>query len=641
MCGITGFVDFRQNTTKEILSDMTDSLYHRGPDACGNYFDIQNDYCIGLGHRRLSIIDLSSSGIQPMHSFDGRYYIVFNGEIYNYNEIKSQLRLIGYNFVSETDTEIIMHSFHEWGNSAIHKFVGMFAFVIYDSFEQTITCYRDRAGVKPFFYYWKDGLFLFASELKALLKHPSFIKEIDLNAVAVYMQLGFIPAPNCIYRNTFKLNPGHYLIFDLKKKELCVNKYWDVFSFYKMPKLKIDFNEASIETEKILEKAFNYRMVSDVPVGVFLSGGYDSTCVTALLQKKSSNKIKTFTIGMGDTSLNEAPYAKKISELLGTDHYEVYCTEREALDIISDLPFYYDEPFADSSAIPTILVSKIARKHVTVALSADGGDEIFGGYDRYVRMIKFQKIFGNIPKPLRKASASLLHTFPLEIFPFLAQNNLLRHRLNKVFSILSDLSNKNLYWSNTFIFSDSEKNYLLNNSSKSIELVCKELFDDFSDFDMLSFASAMDYKTCMANDIMQKVDRATMSVSLEGREPFLDQNIIEWVARLPTEYKISHANQKYILKNIVHNYVDKSLMDRPKMGFATPLNSWLEGELKSLIHKYFDKEFILRQGIFNFNYVNNMVNMFYNGRREKSEKIWTLLMFQMWYEKWIDKQSVL
>lgn len=379
MCGIAGFVDFNARNSKEHLISMTDALMHRGPDASGYYFEQKPQFSIGLGHRRLSIIDLSPAGNQPMQFSNGRYWIIFNGEIYNFAEIKEKLVRLGHHFDTQSDTEVILHAYQEWGMEALEHFIGMFAFVLYDTHLETLICCRDRAGVKPFFYFWKDGVFLFGSELKAFIPNPFFKKEIEINAVGSFMQFGYIPAPHCIFKNCFKLLPAHYLQLNLKTREIETTKYWNVYDFYNRKKLKISVGDAVTETEKVLEKAFNYRMVADVPVGVFLSGGYDSTCLVALLQKNHSKKLKTYTIGFEDEKLNEAKYAREIANLFNTDHHEYYCTEKDALNVIPDLPYFFDEPFADNSAIPTILVSKMARQSVTVALSADAGDEIFGG----------------------------------------------------------------------------------------------------------------------------------------------------------------------------------------------------------------------------------------------------------------------
>jgi asparagine synthase (glutamine-hydrolysing) len=347
-----------------------------------------------------------------MSNEDGTVWVVYNGEIYNFAEIKNKLADLGHQFVTQSDTEVILHAYHEWGASALKYFIGMFAFVIYDTAKENLFCCRDRAGVKPFFYYWKEDVFLFGSELKAFIANPVFQKEIEINAVGSFMQFGYIPAPHCIFKNTFKLLPAHFLIFDLKTKKMETGKYWNVYDHYNRDKLKISISDAINETEKVLEKAFNYRMVADVPVGVFLSGGYDSSCLAALLQKSRTQKLKTFTIGFDDEKINEAKYAKEIASILGTEHHEHYCSEKDALNVIPDLPFYFDEPFADNSAIPTMLVSKMARNSVTVALSADAGDEIFGGYDRYAWMVKYYKKMHAIPQIARKSGAALLRSIP-------------------------------------------------------------------------------------------------------------------------------------------------------------------------------------------------------------------------------------
>lgn len=417
MCGISGFVDLKKLSSDVILKLMTDSLYHRGPDGDDIEFLQANSYQIGLGHRRLSIIDLSETGKQPM-KFE-HLWITFNGEVYNYVEIKNELQNLNHQFVGHSDTEVILHAFAQWGISCIEKFIGMFAFVIYDTRSEDVYCLRDRAGIKPFFYYWKDGLFLFASELKAFHQHPHFKKEINLDAVAAFMQFGNVPTPHCIFNNCYKLKPGHYLKFSLLTSEISLHKYWDVYDAYNKPKLNLSFQEAKTETEKILKSAFDYRMVSDVPVGVFLSGGYDSACVTALLQKDRTDKLKTFTIGVPDIGLNEAPYAKDVAKHLGTEHFEYECTQKEALNLIDGLPYYYDEPFADSSAIPTTLVCMMAKKHVTVALSADAGDEIFAGYNRYDYMMKHGKKLNQLPKFVRKGMSGIMNIVPSDKICFL------------------------------------------------------------------------------------------------------------------------------------------------------------------------------------------------------------------------------
>jgi asparagine synthase (glutamine-hydrolysing) len=634
MCGISGFVDFNKKTERETLEKMNRMLNHRGPDGEGYGIYNTDNAVIGLGHRRLSIIDLTEGGSQPQ-TF-GSLHITFNGEIYNYAEIKKELEQKGHQFHSHSDTEVILHAYKEWGSAALQKFIGMFAFVIYDEASQQLFACRDRAGVKPFFYYWKNGLFLFSSELKAIIQHPAFEKEISTDAVAAFMQFGFIPTPHCIFKNTHKLKPGHFLQVTLSNQLLQTQQYWNVYDAYNKPTLKIDLPEAIEETEKLLTSAFQYRMVSDVPVGVFLSGGYDSSCVTALLQKNNTEKIKTFTIGVPDAGLNEAPFAKEIAAHLGTDHTEYYCTHKEALEIVPQLPYFYDEPFADSSAIPTSLVSKIAREKVTVALSADAGDEIFAGYNRYDYMMRYGKKLKSIPGFMRKSAAAIMDVVPANSIPVFNKKYLFSSRYEKVKTLLKNPSEQNILMSLTSQMSESDLADLFKIPVAKLPTAfeSEELLKE--NHSALAYMMAIDYQTYLLDDILQKVDRATMSVSLEGREPFLDQRIIEWAAQLPMEYKYNNGNKKFIIKEIVHKYLPAKMMDRPKMGFGIPIATWLQTDLKPFVDQYFDEAFVTRQNIFNSGEIQRIKKSFYNGKVERAEKIWYLLMFQMWYDKWIN-----
>ncbi len=634
MCGISGFADFNKNSNRDILEKMNRTIAHRGPDGEGYGIYQARSATIGLGHRRLSIIDLSEGGHQPQSHQS--LHITYNGEIYNYTEVKKELEDKGHQFKSHSDTEVILHAYQEWGTHALQKFIGMFAFVIYDEAKQIIFACRDRAGVKPFFYYYKDGLFLFASELKAIVQHPGFVKEINIDAAAAFLQYGYVPTPHCIYKNACKLKPGHFLQLDLTTTSITTTRYWNVYDAYNKPLLKISLPDAMEETEKILINAFQYRMVSDVPVGVFLSGGYDSACVTALLQKGSTEKIKTFTIGVPDAGLNEAPFAKAVAAHLGTDHTEYYCTQKEALEIVPQLPFYYDEPFADSSAIPTTLVSKIAREKVTVALSADAGDEIFAGYNRYDYVMKYGKKLQRIPGAFRKSVAAVMDKVPADAIPFLNKQYLFHSRYEKVKTFLRNPSEKNLLKNIILQMNGNALSRLFISPVNELPTAfdSEELQED--NFSTLSYLMAIDYQTYLLDDILQKVDRAGMSVSLEGREPFLDHRIIEWAARLPLEYKYNDGNKKYILKEIVHKYVPKQMMDRPKMGFGIPISDWLSSDLKPFVDRYFDEAFILKQGLFNNAEMQRIKKAFYNGKKERAEKIWFMLMFQMWYDKWMN-----
>lgn len=633
MCGISGFIDLKNRSSKEILGNMTDALLHRGPDGSDYRFFQLPDKQIALGHRRLSIIDLSDSGKQPMQF--RQWWITFNGEVYNYNEIKAELSALNHQFTGGSDTEVILHAYAEWGSVCIEKFIGMFAFVIYDTQNEEVFCVRDRAGVKPFFYYWHDGLFLFASELKAFHKHPEFKKEINVQAVASFMQFGNVPSQHCIFTNCYKLKPGHSLTISLKTSAISTHKYWDVYDFYNKPKVDISFSEAKQETQKILTSAFNYRMVSDVPVGVFLSGGYDSTCVAALLQKDRAEKLKTFTIAVPDIGLNEAPYAKAVSEYLGTEHYEYECTQKEALNLIDDLPFYYDEPFADSSAIPTTLVCKMASKQVTVALSADAGDEVFAGYNRYDYLMKYGKRLNQVPAFVRKTTSKMMNYIPADKIPVLRNKYNFSNRYEKLKGLLKDPSPKNMMLNLSRQFDEVEIAQLLKTTILPLETayLSNDLKEAF--FSPLAYMMAIDYQTYLVDDILQKVDRASMSTSIESREPFLDHRIVEWAATLPDNYKYYNGSKKHIIKEIVHDAVPKELLDRPKMGFAIPIDHWLMTDLKDKVNEYLNEHVIETQGIFNPAYVSVLKREFYSGKKELAQKIWYLLMFQMWYQKWM------
>ena len=637
MCGISGFIDYKKSTDLFVLENMNRTMEHRGPDGEGYGIYTAEHANVGLGHRRLSIIDLSEGGSQPK-TF-GKIHITYNGEIYNHAAIKKELEQAGHFFETHSDTEVILHAYSEWGINAVQKFIGMFAFALFNEGTGKLILCRDRAGVKPLFYYMKDGLFLFASELKAFIKHPSFKKEINLDAVASFMQFGYVPAPHCIFKNTYKLKPGHFLEIDIntnKAERLLPLQYWNVYDAYNKPVLKIDYADAIQETENLLKNAFEYRMVSDVPVGVFLSGGYDSACVTAILQKENTQKIKTFTIGMPDAGLNEAPFAKEIAKYLHTDHTEYYCTQKEALEIIPDLPLFFDEPFADSSAIPTILVSRIAKSRVTVALSADAGDEIFAGYTRYDHIMKYGKQFQKIPRVIRKAGAGIMHNISSNSVPVLRNNYQFHSRYEKIKSFLKNPDDQNILKALTKQVADEDLQMLFVNKVNSLPsaLESKELKPEF--YTTLDYAMAIDYTTYLPDDILQKVDRAGMSTSLEGREPFLDHRIIEWAAVLPTNYKYNNGRKKIILKDIVHKYIPEKMMNRPKMGFGIPIENWLRNDLKKFVDKYLDTEFVKNQNIFNAITIEHIKKSFYEGNSVRGEKIWYILMFQMWFDKWMN-----
>ena len=636
MCGIAGIIDFKNNSSSKILEDSTNVLAHRGPDGNGFEFFQEENCQVGLGHRRLAIIDLSTAANQPM--WYKHFCIVFNGEMYNYAEVKIILQQLGHQFTTYSDTEVLLHAWEQWGPQMIHQFIGMFTFVIYNTHKKELICFRDRAGVKPFYYYWQDGLFLFASELKSFHQHPAFKKEINPQALHQFLQYGYILAPLSIFKHTHKLLPGHYLQFSIQHSTFSINKYWDVYDAYNKPKLDISEAEAKAATEKLLISACQYRMVADVPVGVFLSGGYDSTAVTAILQKHQPEKIKTYTIGFFEEDHNEAVYAKKVATLLGTDHTEHYCTTKEAQEIIPDIPFYCDEPFGDSSIIPTTLVSKLARQQVTVALSADAGDETFAGYPKYSMALDFLKKANRIPAFAQKSAGKILNYIPDSLLIKLIGSTALPIKKQRLSQLLqydrSAVNAMDSLFSQVYTSTQLQQLFASNNI-KPISFFDSEdkLNDSVTALDKML---AIDYKTYMPDDILVKVDRAGMSTSLEGREPLLDHRLIEFVAQLPHHFKMKGHNKKYLLKEIVHDYVPKEMMDRPKMGFGVPVFKWLRNELKYYADEYMSDAAFARHGLFKKEGVQHIVNRFYLGDRNYNNLFWYLLMFQMWYKRWMD-----
>ncbi len=624
MCGIVGFIDFNKRLEKSNLEKMLKSLIHRGPDDVGEYFLELDNFNIGLGHRRLSVLDLSSDGHQPFHF--KHLTLIYNGEVYNFKEIRKELISYGFKFKSNTDTEVILKSFYKWGVKSVDRFIGMFSFVIFDRKDKKIYIFRDRAGVKPLYYSFFKGIFLFGSELKSFYQYKDFNKEIDIDVLAQYLQYGYIMQPYTIFKNCFKLEAGYYLEMDLDSKDLKKNKYWDINEFYKLDKFDLGEEEIIDITHKKLEKAFSYRMVSDVPVGIFLSGGYDSSIVTAILQSQIKTKLNTFTIGFYEKGFNEAPYAKEVSKYLGTNHTEYYCTAKEARDIIPTLVEIYDEPFADSSAIPTILVSKLAKKDVSVILSADGGDETFVGYNKYDMVLKFYNKYKKYPYSLRKYLASSINLSSRVLTYSLERRVLKRTALFNANSIEE-------------FFKNMSKHY---NNREIQNLFREDIIELKNDFDRNLFIRddldkvlAIDYGTYMSDNILTKVDRATMSVSLEGREPLLDHNIIEFMARVDNKIKYKNGIKKYILKEITHKYLPKELMDRPKKGFSVPIFKWFKDDLKIYIDYYLNKDRLDEEGIFNSSVVSSKVNGYFNGSITDINEIWYILIFEMWYAKWI------
>ncbi len=643
MCGIAGIWDFENKIEPDLLAAMRDTLSHRGPDDSGIYLDEEHN--LGLGHQRLTILDLTPRGHQPMH-YD-RVWIVHNGEIYNFREIRKTLEAKGHRFESQSDTEVILKSYREWGLEAVDTFRGMFAFCLWDKRENRLFLVRDRAGVKPLYYYFDGRRFIFASELKAILRHPRVERDIDFDALLLYFKFGYIPAPHSIFQKISKLEASSILMLDVERN-IRLSRYWNVLEQFgdASPKASAarpqeesftpdDENEAAEALESILMDSFRLRLVSDVPVGVFLSSGIDSPTVTALLQKETSSPVKTFSIGFEYEALNEAEDAKRIAEHLGTEHHELYCTSQMAIEIIPKVPEIYDEPFGDASAIPTYLVSKFARSHVKVALSADGGDEIFAGYRHHARLGRIHRLISRHHGAARIAAKGLGWEPLKQLLELKIPNIDLRAK--KLDDLTQpDISMSRFFFNGVRIWSDAETTTLLDRSAGVFGDQSKQFEASEGRFqDFMSFMRAADYKQFLPDDILTKVDRATMAVSLEGRDPLLDQRIIEFAARLPSQLIVKEGESKYLLRKILHKYVPRELVDRPKHGFAIPLEIWLRKDLKHLVHDYLNEWRIRREGILNWKTVDQEINRFYSGKITSATRLWLLLEFEMWHEKWM------
>jgi len=619
MCGITGFCDFSRKSERNTLITMTDILHHRGPDDSGYSFYKQSDFNIGLGHRRLSILDLSKHGHQPIKY--KQYEMVYNGEVYNFQEIREELQRHGYEFESDSDTEVILKAYERWGMEALDRFNGMFAISIYDKKNQKILLIRDRIGKKPLYYSVNNGYFIFSSELKSLMLYPDFKKEINRDALNLFLFHGYITAPYSIFKETYKLEAGRYLEFDLKSKDISINTYWSIEESFCNRTLIQDSEEQVLQKlDNILTTSVNYRMISDVPVGAFLSGGYDSSLISAIMQKLSDKPINTFTIGFNEKSFNEANYAKEVATYLGTNHHELYLPIDEASELISEIPKYYDEPFADSSQIPTMLVSKLAKEYVTVALSGDGGDELFCGYNRYDTALDYQK-YKNLSRGYR-------------VFDKLLNMDKFVSKFNQKLMKLGYLnSNENI-----INFKYLSANFYLKNLIKDSSCFIEKRY-----FDILKYSTNIqeqymlqDMVNYLPENILVKVDRASMAYSLESRTPILDYHVVEYAMSIPHAFKYKNGDKKYLLKALTHQYLPKKMMDRPKQGFGIPIQEWLRSDMSYLLDKYLNRTYIQEQNIFEYEELNIIVKNFKRGEEELfNNLIWNIIVFQMWYEEYI------
>jgi asparagine synthase (glutamine-hydrolysing) len=633
MCRIVGIWDFNRGSTAEMLNRMRDSLHHGGPDSADSYFSSHTQ--LMLGHRRLSIIDLSEAGRQPMHY--GDFTVVFNGEIYNYQEIADALKSLGCAFKTGSDTEVLLQAFTVWGKDAVSKFRGMFAFALWDEKNRKLLLCRDRLGVKPLYWYFKDGLFIFASEIKAIQQHPKFDRTISAVGVSLYLQQGYIQAPFSIYENLHKLDPGSFLEID-ENLQIKISKYWDAADVYKNTETaKGNEIELTDRLENLLKDSFRLRMVADVPVGMFLSGGIDSSTVAAILQSESQRKIKSFTIGFENKEYNEAQHAKAIAAHLGTEHHELYCSEKDFEEILELLPDIYDEPFGDSSGIPTYIVSRMAKNEVKVSLSADGGDELFGGYTKYEAVKNYYPKIKKLPYPLRKLAAGVSGAVnPLWLEKNAAQLPILKNYKNIANKFpklrnalkakdLSDFFNR----SSTYI-SKEEQLKLFPYYAERFETEVLPQQDR-----LISYLGMIDLKTYLEGDIMTKVDRATMQLALEGREPMLDHKLVEFALSLPDDMKIRGNSTKYLLRQVLYRYIPKELMERPKQGFSIPIQQWLLGKLRPELEKMtLDKIFAERFGL-NQQELQKIVRAFLAQKKFINPHfIWFLFVLYRWNQRW-------
>ena len=649
MCGIAGIWQSgaRRDEWEGSLWAMSRTLIHRGPDDDGIWLDPAAR--IGLASRRLAIIDLSPHGHQPMESESGRFIAVHNGELYNFQELRQELEQMGHRFRGHSDTEVLLASVDQWGvEAAVTRFNGMFAFALWDRERRRLYLARDRMGEKPLYYGWAGRAFVFASELKALKVHPDFLADVDRNAVALFLRHAFVPAPYSIYRGISKLVPGTILTVDTHTAHAGDNiaavPYWSARQVAERgadePFSGRD-EDAAERLDALLRDAVRLRMIADVPLGAFLSGGVDSSTVVALMQAQSSRPVRTFTIGFRGADYDEATYAKAVAQHLGTEHTELYVSPDQAMALIPRLPTLYDEPFADSSQIPTFLVAELARRHVTVSLSGDGGDELFGGYNRYFLGRRLWRTIGWTPRSMRASLAvGLTLLSPSTWSTFLPRVGAgvpgVRHpgdKMHKLAEILDVADPDTMYMNlvshwrqpTAIVEGAMEPPTLLTDRSQWARL------QDFTARMMY-----LDLVTYLPDDILVKLDRASMGVSLEARVPVLDHRIVEFAWRLPLSMKIRGGQGKYILRKVLDRYVPRRLIDRPKMGFGVPIDSWLRGPLREWAESLLDEGRLGKEGFLKPQPIREKWREHLSGRRNWQYLLWDVLMFQAWLEQSLD-----
>lgn len=643
MCGITGIVFESSSDRLSNIEEMTATLLLRGPDDHGVW--VNREKGIALGFRRLSIIDLSQAGHQPMPSASGRFMIVFNGEIYNFKEISAELLQLGWVFRGHSDTEVLLAAIETWGiQKSLNKFNGMFAFALWDNQDDVLYLARDRFGEKPLYWGWSENTLLFASELKALKKYKALKLEIDRYSLNLFMQYSYIPAPYSIYKNIEKVEPGYYLRIN-RNKDVKKITYWSAVETVNnviKKNVKASEEESLTLLEKGLKKSISLRSIADVPLGAFLSGGIDSSLVTALMQENSNKPINTFTIGFGEQKFNEAPYAKAIANHLGTHHTELYVTNKNALDVIPKLPHLYDEPFADSSQIPTYLVSQLARQFVTVCLSGDGGDELFGGYNRYTWGAPLYESTSRLPSLARSSFAHLLRVLHPDkweaiynrasnLFPPSVKVSALRNKIVKASEALnSSDSLVHFYASITSIIKNSQELVLESGNGHPITSI-NELIQKKGD--SVSWMMIADVLTYLPGDILTKLDRASMGSSLEARVPFLDPDLFEIAWMLSPHMKIRGKKGKIALREVLYKHVPEQLIERPKMGFGIPIGEWLLGPLKEWAEELLSENRIKEQGFLNIDIVKRFWTEHRSKRQDRTHELWNILMFQAWLQE--------
>ena len=651
MCGLVGFVggDWAsgRDGAEALLRRMAGCIAHRGPDGTGIWAD--SDHRVGFGHNRLAIIDLSPAGDQPMRTASGRYVIAYNGEVYNHEQLRHRLHEENRlnNWRGHSDTETLLAAIEAWGiRATLERAIGMFAFALWDRQLKQLTLARDRLGEKPLFYGWQgtggERAFLFGSELKAMAAHPAFQPEIDREALTLYMRHAYVPAPLSIYQGIRKLPAGAFLTLGSPAQDPVIEQYWSGAEVARKGSLtpRLGGTQDYVDRlDDLLSDAVRQQMISDVPLGAFLSGGVDSSAIVSLMQAQSSRPVRTFSIGFHEEAYNEAQHAKAVARHLGTDHTELYVTANEAMSVVPQLPRVYDEPFADSSQIPTMLVSKLAREHVTVALSGDAGDELFAGYNRYKMTAAFWRKMSRIPRPLRlglaRGMASLSPASWDKIAsvmdPVLPESLRMRvpgDKIIKAAGALPSRSSDDLYQRLVSTWQDPGSLVVGGSEPAAARAGMSEL-SGLGDIERMMAADMLTY---LPDDILAKVDRAAMSVSLETRVPFLDHRVVEFAWSMPMDLKLRDGQSKWALRQVLHRYVPKALIERPKMGFGVPIDSWLRGPLKGWAEDLLDEARLRREGYFRPEAIRRSWAAHQSGRANLQHQLWTVLMFQSWLE---------